>query len=104
MSDLNFKNGKKVFSTTTGDFFYDSGKKAFSNTLGDILYRNGKKAYSATLDKAYYENGKLLGTGDGVNYSAEGVTMRLGSGVDSFTCELGEGLRVQVQVGHNPSF
>ena len=43
MSDLKFKNGKKVFSTTTGDFFYDNGKKAFSNTLGDILYMNGKQ-------------------------------------------------------------
>jgi hypothetical protein len=104
MSDLNFKNGKKVFNSTLGDFYYSSGQKAFSATLGDIYYQNGKKAYSCTLDKAYYENGNTLGTGDGVSYSAQGVEMNLGPNVDSFKCDLGDHLVAHIQVGHKPNF
>jgi len=104
MDDLNFRTGKKVFSSILGDFYYSTGQKAFSATLGDIYYRNGKKAYSCTLDKAYYEDGKTLGTGDGVRFSAEGVRMDLGPNVDSFQCDLGEGLNVHIQVGHKPNF
>ena len=101
MDDFNFKNGKKAFSKIHGDFYYDNGKIAYKKIFGDVYYRNGKQAYKSIHDKAFYENGKPIGQCDGGSYSAEGVTMNLGSDVDSFECELGEGLTVQIQVGHN---
>jgi hypothetical protein len=104
MSDLNFRNGKRVFSSQFGDFYYSTGQRAFSAQFGDIYYRNGNRAYSCQMDKAYYEDGKTLGTGDGVRFSAEGVDMNLGPKVDSFRCDLGEGLSVHIQVGHKPNF
>ena len=45
-----------------------------------------------------------MGTGDGVHHSAKGVSMNLGPNVDSFECDLGDGIKVHIQVGHNPSF
>ena len=104
MSELNFSNGRKVYSKTLGDFYYDDGRKAFSKTGGDVFYRNGKKAYSGTLDKAFHVNGQSMGSADGVNYSAEGVSMDLGPNLDSFEVDLGEGLLARIQVGHKPNF
>ena len=85
-------------------FFYDNGKKAFSKTTGDVFYNNGKRAYSSTTDRGFFESRNSMGTADGVHHSAEGVSMDLGPNVDSFECNLGEGLTVHIQVGHKPSF
>ena len=104
MDDLNFRNGKRVFNKLFGDFFYDNGERAFSNLHGDVFYKSWKRAYSCLFDKAYYEDGTSMGTGNGVHYSAEGVSMDLGPNVDSFECDLGEELTVHIQVGHKPSF
>ena len=102
-NDIFFKNGKKVFSSTTKDLFFDDGKKAYSGCTGDVFYSNGKKAYSTTLGKGFYENGNALGT-SGVNYSSDGVSMNLTEAINTFRVGLGEGFEALIEIGKKPSY
>lgn len=93
-------DGTKVYDDFHKDFIYSNGQKAYDGFHNHVFYMNGKKAFDGFFKVGNYDNGNKAGS-EGINFSSNGVSMRLNGGKNEFWISLGNNFFVLIQMNNN---